>query len=70
MSSVTVVMFLPTPQSAFGTYLMHVQISHRSLASLELVDAVTTGTQVTWPLCAARSAMCHADSWCSGLVAC
>ncbi len=69
MSSVTIVMFLSTPQSAFRTYLMHVQISHRSLASLELVDAVDTGKQVACPVCIARSGMCHADSLCFGLVA-
>ncbi len=48
---------------------MHVQISHRSLASLELVDAVDTGKQVACPVCIARSGMCHADSLCFGLVA-
>ncbi len=30
---------------------MHVQISHRSLASLELVDAANTGKQVACPVC-------------------
>ena len=45
---------------------MDLQISYRSLASLELVDAFNTGTQVACPVCVARSAMCHADSLCSG----
>ena len=66
MSSVTIVILLSMPRSAVRTYLMHMQISYRSLASLELVDAVNTGTQVACPVCVARSAMCHADSLCSG----
>lgn len=48
---------------------MHVQISHRSLASLELVDAIDTGKQVACPVYFARPAMSHADSLCFGLVA-
>ena len=70
MSSVTIVMLLSTPQSAFRTYLMNVQISHRSLANLELVDAFDTGKQVACPVCIARSAMCHADSLCFGMTMC
>lgn len=48
---------------------MNVQISHRSLANLELVDAVDAGKQVACPVYIARSALCHADSLCFGLVA-
>ena len=48
---------------------MNVQISDRSLASLELVDAVDTGKQVACLVCIVRSAMCHAGSLCFGLVA-
>jgi len=43
---------------------MNVQISHRSLANLELVDAVDAGKQVACPVYIARSALCHADSLC------